>query len=245
MEKMRLDKYLTSQNICSRKEAGILARKGEITVNGAVVKNADIKIDADTALVTVKGKKVEYKKYIYVMLNKPEGVVSAREDGACPTVVDILPQEYKRMDIAPAGRLDKNTTGLLIITDDGDFTHRMLSPKSGVYKVYEAELDGDITESDVHTFKSGIKTQTAEFLPADLWLPDESNKKVARVKICEGKFHQVKRMFAFCGKEVLKLRRLSIGSLLIDEKLKEGECRLLSNEEVELVFLEKMPKNIY
>ena len=245
MEKMRLDKFLTSQNICSRKEAGILARKGEIKVNGAVVKNADEKIDADTAEVTVKGKKVEYKKYIYVMLNKPQGVVSAREDGACPTVVDILPEEYKRMDIAPAGRLDKNTTGLLIITDDGDFTHRMLSPKSGVYKVYEAELDGDIKEGDVQTFKSGIKTQTAEFLPADLWLPDENNKRVARVRICEGKFHQVKRMFAFCGKEVLKLRRLSIGSLHIDEKLKEGECRLLSNEEVELVFLEKTPKNIY
>ncbi len=242
MEKMRLDKFLTSQNICSRKEAGILARKGEITVNGGFVKNADIKIDADTAIVTVKGKKVEYKKYIYVMLNKPEGVVSAREDGACPTVVDILPNEFKRMDIAPAGRLDKNTTGLLIITDDGDFTHRMLSPKSGVYKVYEAELDGDITETDVNTFKSGIKTQTAEFLPADLWMPNESNKRVARVRICEGKFHQVKRMFAYCGKEVVALRRLSIGSLHIDENLKPGECRLLSEEETKLVFLDNLTK---
>ncbi|MBE6731357.1 MAG: rRNA pseudouridine synthase [Ruminococcaceae bacterium] len=243
MEKMRLDKFLTSQNICSRKEAGILARKGEITVNGVICKNADIKIDAETAEVAVKGKSVFYKKYIYIMLNKPEGVVSAREDGACPTVVDILPDEYKRMSIAPAGRLDKNTTGLLIITDDGDFTHRMLSPKSGVYKVYEAELDGDITETDVKTFKNGIKTQTAEFLPAELWLPDADNKKVARVRICEGKFHQVKRMFAFCGKEVLKLRRFSIGSLHIDEKLAPGECRLLSAEETDLVFLDNLHKN--
>ena len=243
MEKIRLDKFLTSQNICSRKEAGILARKGEITVDGVSVKSADIKIDPESSKVAVKGKEISYSKYIYIMLNKPEGVVSAREDGACPTVIDILPDEWKRMDIAPAGRLDKNTTGLLIITDDGDFTHRMLSPKSGIYKEYEAVLDDEITEEDVKKFADGIKTETAEFLPARMWLPDESDKYKARVRICEGKFHQVKRMFAYCGKQVVRLRRLSIGSLHIDEKLALGESRLLSEDEKNNVFLDMLHKN--
>ena len=242
MAQERLDKFLTGQNICSRKEAGVLARKGEIKVDGTVVKSADIKIDPEKTLVEVSGRKISYSKYLYIMLNKPEGVVSAREDGRCPTVTDILPDEYKRREIAPAGRLDKNTTGLLIITDDGDFTHRMLSPKSEIYKEYEAELDGDITKEDIETFASGIKTKTAEFLPAEMWLPDEKNTRKARVRICEGKFHQVKRMFAFCGKEVVKLRRLSIGSLHLDENLAPGECRLLTEDEKNKIFIGNVHK---
>ena len=239
MELMRLDKFLVSQNIASRKEAGILARKGEITVDGAIVKAADMKIDPLKSTVKVKGKIVEYQKYIYIMLNKPEGVVSATEDGG-KTVIDILPEEYKRKDIAPAGRLDKNTTGLLIITDDGDFTHRMLSPKSGIYKEYEAELDMEVTLKDIEIFKNGIETKTAKFLPAELFVPNAQNRKVARVRICEGKFHQVKRMFAFCGKEVVKLKRLSIGNLELDVNLKEGECRLLSEVEKNNIFMSNL-----
>ena len=235
MDLMRLDKFLVSQNICSRKEAGILARKGEIKVNGELVKAADIKIDPLNAKVSVKNKEINYQKYIYIMLNKPEGVVSAREDGD-KTVIDILPEEYKRKDIAPAGRLDKNTTGLLIITDDGDFTHRMLSPKSGIYKEYEALLDKAVTTEDIRTFASGIETKTAKFLPAELKIPDSENPFVARVRICEGKFHQVKRMFAFCGKEVVKLKRLSIGSLHLDEGLALGESRLLTEVEKNNIF---------
>lgn len=240
MSILRLDKYLADLKIGTRKEVGIYIRKGMVTINGEIVKKADTKIDSQLDIIAYNNEKLTYNEYIYIMLNKPQNTVSAREDGKCQTVIDILPEHWKRKNIAPAGRLDKNTTGLLVITDDGDFTHKMLAPKSHVYKIYEAELDETVTENDIIEFKNGISTATADFLPAELWLPNEDNKKIARVKIREGKFHQVKRMFAFCGKQVVNLKRLQIGGLELDEELSEGESKLLTKTDIEKIFVVNM-----
>lgn len=239
MEKVsleRLDKFLTNQNICSRKEAGALARKGAVTVNGKTVAKADVKIDPQMDVVQVCGNPVVYNRFLYLMMNKPEGVLSATEDNKGKTVLDLVPEQWRRRGLAPAGRLDKNTTGLLILTDDGEFTHRMLAPKSHVYKVYEAGLDGDVTAEDIRAFEAGITTKTAEFLPASLWLPDPENPRKAMVRIREGKFHQVKRMFAFCGKQVVSLKRIRIGDLLLDDELAPGCCRMLNQDEIRRIF---------
>ena len=239
----RLDKFLSNQNICSRKEAGLLVKKGAVAINGKIAQRPDVKLDPQVDAVEVKGKLVQYREFLYLMMHKPAGVLSATEDGRGETVVDLVPAEWKRRKLAPAGRLDKDTTGLLILTDDGEFAHRMLSPKSHVYKVYEAELDGDVTAEDIRAFSEGIVTQTASFLPAQLWMPDGGNPRRARVKIREGKFHQVKRMFAFCGKQVLALKRLSIGGLSLDPLLEPGCCRMLNPTEIDSIFSGNVHEN--
>lgn len=239
----RLDKFLANQNIGSRKEVSALVRKGRVTVGGVVAEKSDMKIDADKDEIAVDGKVIGYSEFVYIMMNKPKGVVSATDDGKCETVVDLVPPELFRRGIFPAGRLDKNTTGLLIITNDGDMAHRMLAPKSHVYKIYEAELDGPVTGADIKAFEEGIKSGEQQFLPAQLWLKDENEPHKATVRIREGKFHQVKRMFAACGKTVLELKRCRIGALGLDESLGEGECRYLTKEELELIFTADCTEN--
>lgn len=233
----RLDKFLSNQNICSRKEAAGLVKKGAVTIGGVPAARADIKIDPQLDRVCVQGREILYSRHLYLMMNKPEGVLCATEDTRAPTVLDLVPPEWRRRGLAPAGRLDKNTTGLLVLTDDGEFTHRMLAPKSHVYKVYEARLDGAVTEEDISSFAAGIETATAKFLPAQLWLPEEGDPHRALVRIREGKFHQVKRMFAYCGKQVLSLRRISIGGLELDPGLAGGSCRELDPTEIDKIFL--------
>ena len=235
----RLDKFLANQNIGSRKDVGILIRKGNVAVNGEIVKKTDTHIIPEKDEVTVNGEIVGYRRHTYIMMNKPKGVLSASDDKRESTVVDIVPAEIRRRGLFPAGRLDRNTTGLLIITDDGEMAHRMLAPKSHVFKVYEAVLDGPVTEEDRAAFAAGVKCGSRNFLPAELWLEDKNDPCRAMVKIREGKFHQVKRMFFECGKTVLELKRLSIGSLKLDPDLQEGECRIMTDEEVHSVFLEK------
>lgn len=236
----RLDKFLASQSVGSRKEVTALIRQGAVTVNGAVVKNSAQKLNPDTDTVCVAGKPVSYQKYLYIMMNKPAGVLSATEDRRQQTVLDLLPPQLSRRGLFPAGRLDKDTTGLLILTDDGDFAHRMLAPKNHVYKLYEATLARAVTEEDVIAFRNGIPYGENTFAPGNLTGVGETT---ARVEIYEGKFHQVKRMFRGVGNEVLTLKRLKIGELWLDDTLPLGEARLLCQEEIDKIFLGKMNEN--
>ncbi len=235
-ELLRLDKFLANNKIGSRKEVSTLVKKGAVAINGALAKKSDEKICPESDVITVYGKIIEYSRFLYIMMNKPKGVLSATEDGKGTTVLDIVPDNWKRKGLFPAGRLDKNTTGLLIITDDGDMAHKMLSPKSHVYKIYEAVLDLPVDERDVQAFKNGIATEISQFLPAEMWWESSADPCRVKVKIREGKFHQVKRMFAYCGKNVLELKRLKIGDLDLDANLPEGQCRLMTGEELKQVF---------
>lgn len=232
----RLDKFLASQNLGSRKEVAALIRKGQVTVDGAVVRQADFKLEPEQSTVAAGGREVEYRKHLYIMMNKPAGVLSATEDSRAETVLDLLPPELRRRGLFPAGRLDKNTTGLLIITDDGDFAHQMLAPKSHVYKLYEAKTEQPVTEETVAAFERGVRYGEIQFSPARLWVEERNGEPRAMVEIREGKYHQVKRMFEACGNRVLELKRLKIGGLALDETLYEGEAKLLTNSEISVIF---------
>ena len=233
----RLDKYLSSRGAGSRKEVQGLIKSGAVTVDGAVCKQTDLKIDPDSADVTVNGQAVG-EKFVYIMMNKPAGVVSATEDSRDKTVIDILPSDLKRRGLFPAGRLDKDTEGLLIITNDGDFAHRMLSPKKHVEKTYVATLDGEITEDTMYSFENGVEFSDGyKCLPAKLEIGENGNKTVGIVTIFEGKYHQVKRMFASCGLKVVHLKRISIGNLYLDSKLPIGACKSLTNLDIQRIFI--------
>lgn len=234
----RLDKMLASQNVGSRKEVQKLIKSGEVCVNGEICRKPDTKIDVDSDEITVSGQAVNYQKYIYIMMNKPGGVLSASTDKYDKTVIDLLPEEYKRKGLFPAGRLDKDTEGLLIITDDGDFAHRMLSPRKHVEKKYIAKLDKEITEETIKRFEDGIIfADGTECMPAKLEFENESDKKTGIVTICEGKFHQVKKMFICCGINVVHLKRISIGNLYLDSNLPIGCSKLMTNLDKELIFI--------
>lgn len=233
----RLDKILVSQNIGSRKEVQKLIRQKSVTVNGEVVTKPDLKVDAENSTITVCGNKLDFKKYVYIMMHKPQGVVSASRDKKAETVLDLLPDEMRRSNLFPAGRLDKDTEGLLLITDDGDFAHKILSPKSKVYKRYYAELDGEVTKEVAEAFAKGIVfADGTECLPAKLEIAGNSS---AYVEICEGKFHQVKKMFLTCGLNVEYLKRLSIGSLELDGNLPIGSSKYLEKTDIDRIFISK------
>lgn len=233
----RLDKLLVSQGVGSRREVQKLIRKKAVTVNGETVTTPDLKLDPDNSRIEVSGRPISYKKNIYLMLNKPAGFVSATEDNLSRTVLELVPEEYRRRGLAPAGRLDKDTEGLLILTDDGDFAHKLISPKSKVYKRYYAELDAEITDEDIESFKSGIVLENGEkCLPARL---EKCENSTAFVEICEGKFHQVKKMFLSRGKKVLYLRRDAIGTLRLDVNLPKGMARELTKTEKDAIFVVK------
>lgn len=237
MSKERLDKILASQNLASRSGAGAMIRRGAVTVNGMVIKKADYKVDTQTDEVAVNGKILNIQEFVYFMMNKPAGVLSASRDNRTPTVIDLLPQELKRRGFFPAGRLDKDTEGLLIITDDGAFAHRMLAPKSHVFKLYEAVLARPVGPEDIRQFQSGVQLSDRTCLPAKLTVLREGENPLVLVKIREGKFHQVKRMFLALGNEVLHLKRVQIGALKLDETLAPGAVREMTREEKDAVFL--------
>ena len=238
----RLDKFLVSQNLGSRKEVSGMVRRGMVAVNGTAARDAAAKIDPERDVVTVGGKPVEYRRFVTIMMNKPAGVLSATEDSRQPTVLDLLPPELRRRGLFPAGRLDKDTTGLLLITDDGDFAHRMLAPKSHVYKQYEAVTARPVTAEDVAAFAAGVEQGGQAFAPARLWTETVNGEEVACVEIREGKFHQVKRMFQAVGNEVLALKRRKIGGLRLDETLEPGACRLCTEAEIASIFVGDVPK---
>ena len=234
---MRLDKYLAEMGVGTRQEVKKQIRQGKAAVNGTVVKAADTKIDETNDEVTICGRNISYVSYEYYMLNKPAGVVSATEDRRDTTVIDLI-KEKKRKDLFPVGRLDKDTEGLLLITNDGDLAHRLLAPKKHVDKVYYAKIDGMVTEEDVKRFAEGIDIGAEEeemTRPAKLDIMKSAEESEIRLTIHEGKFHQVKRMFLAVGKEVTYLKRERMGPLCLDENLKPGEYRLLTEEEIENV----------
>lgn len=237
----RLDKFISSRGCLSRKEAQKHIKNGDITVNGEVCKTADKKINPETDAVELCGQAVCPDEHIYIMLNKPSGVVSATRDKFDKTVIDILPPEFKRSGLFPAGRLDKDTEGLLIITDDGDFAHKMLSPKNHVEKKYIAKLDGDITPGVIKSFEEGIIfADGTKCMPAKLETDKNGEKNTGIVTICEGKFHQVKKMFSVCGLKVVHLQRISVGNLYLDGKLPIGEAKKLTKLDIDAIFVGKI-----
>lgn len=237
----RLDKLIASQGKLSRSDVKKMVKSGRVTVDGAVVKSADIKVDAEKSRISVDGKELSYKKHIYIMLNKPQGVISASNDKTQKTVVDLVPPELYRDGLFPAGRLDGDTVGFVLITDDGDFAHRILSPKNHIMKTYHATLKAPLTESDIERFKNGIELSDGTLcLEAEVRMLEGTDEPTAEVKICEGKYHQVKRMFAALGNKVVYLRRVKMGELFLDESLKEGECREITAEEL-LLIQKKIP----
>ena len=232
----RLDKFIATQACLPRSEVRRLIMRGCVGVDGVCVKKADVKIDPEKAEITLFGKSVSYSKFVYIMMNKPKGVLSAAKDQSRETVVDLVPTELYRKGLFPVGRLDKDTTGLLLITDDGDFSHNVISPKSGLDKRYSVELDGEVTEEIVAAFKKGITlADGTECLPADLSF-DKGNPTHATVIIQEGKYHQIKRMFGIVDLGVNELRRESIGEVILDPELSEGECRPLTAEELDKLY---------
>ena len=229
---MRLDKYLAEMRVGTRQEVKKQIRQGKVTVNGTVVKAADTKIDETCDEVTIGGRNISYVSYEYYMLNKPAGVVSATEDRRDTTVIDLI-KEKKRKDLFPVGRLDKDTEGLLLITNDGELAHRLLSPKKHVDKVYYAKVQGKVDESDVKAFADGVDIgDDTPAKSADLRILKSGEESEIELTITEGRFHQVKRMFHAVGKEVIYLKRLSMGSLALDKTLTKGEYRSLTEEEI-------------
>lgn len=230
---MRLDKYLADMGIGTRTDIKKYVRQGKVKVDGVVVKSPEIKVNPDVQTVSYLDQSVSYEKFEYYMLNKPAGVVSATTDEKDKTVIDLITAK-KRKDLFPVGRLDKDTEGLLLITNDGELAHRLLAPKKHVDKVYYAKVKGKVTEEDVKAFKEGVSLGQGEMArPAALEILVSDEISEIRLTIQEGKFHQVKRMFISVGKEVVYLKRLSMGSLVLDEKLPLGAYRPLTNKELE------------
>jgi len=235
---MRLDKLLSNMGYGSRKDIKIGIKKHLIKVNGEFPKTASLHVDPDKDEVLVNGERVVYKPVVYLMMNKPAGVISATEDRVDETVVDLVEEEFTYYDLHPIGRLDKDTVGLLILTNDGRLSHDLLTPKKHVPKTYYAKIDGQVTEADVKAFAKGLNINDEYMtLPAKLKILSSGTESEVEVTIYEGKYHQIKRMFVNRGKEVTYLKRLSMGGLLLDESLEEGMSRELT--EGELVLLQQ------
>ncbi|ETI66567.1 16S rRNA pseudouridine(516) synthase [Neobacillus vireti] len=233
---MRIDKMLANIGYGSRKEVKQLLKSGAVKVDDVVVKDAKQHVDTAKQTVTLNGEVVEYKEFIYLMMNKPQGVLSATEDNSCETVIDLLEMEDQVYEPFPVGRLDKDTEGLLLITNDGQLAHRLLSPKKHVPKTYFAVIDREVTEADVAAFSRGVTLDDGyETKPGDLKILKSGVRSDIELTITEGKFHQVKRMFEAVGKSVVYLQRISMGPLPLDETLELGEYRELTDEEVELL----------
>ncbi len=244
MEKIRLDKFLSSQLNISRTDAKKLIKSKTVTVNKESVSKAEFSVDTVCDKVCVGGKEISYKKYIYIMLNKPKGVVSASVSETDVTVVDLVSENLKRSGLFPAGRLDKDTTGFVLITDDGEFAHNILSPAHHIEKEYEVTLEREVSAQEAESFSRGINLGDILLKPASLeflkFNGERENKPQYSIVITEGRYHQIKRMFASVGNKVLELNRIRMGGLMLDNSLAPGECRELLNEEVERIILKKI-----
>lgn len=233
----RLDKVLSNLGAGSRKEVKIMVKRGLVKVDGQRVLDSGMQIDPEKAAVEVDGKILSYRKFVYLMMNKPGGVVSATFDNYDETVIDLLDSEHKIFEPFPVGRLDKDTVGLLLITNDGDMNHRLIAPKWHVDKVYYAKINKPVDDEDIEKFKEGVVLEDGyKCMSAKLEIlsADENGSEVY-VTVQEGKFHQVKRMFKSVGKEVVYLKRVSFGPIKLDEGLPEGEYRELTEEEIEIL----------
>lgn len=230
---MRIDKMLANIGYGSRKEVKKLLKSGAVKVDGISIKDAKQHVDPNKQVVTVYGEEVEYREFIYLMMNKPPGILSATEDDRQETVVDILEEEDRIFEPFPVGRLDKDTEGLLLLTNDGQLAHRLLSPKKHVPKKYFAIVQGKVTEADIEAFKQGVTLDDGYHTkPGVLDILKTGPISEIELTITEGKFHQVKRMFESVGKKVTYLKRLTMADLVLDETLELGEYRELTEEEV-------------
>ncbi|MBE6783229.1 MAG: rRNA pseudouridine synthase [Ruminococcaceae bacterium] len=231
----RLDKFISSQMNISRNDARSLIKNGSVSVDGLTSTDPASKFDAEKSDICVDGKEISFKEHIYIMMNKPQGVVSATQDPKIKTVIDIVPDDLKRKNLFPAGRLDRDTVGFMLITDDGDFAHRILSPSKHVPKTYIAHLRDKLSDEGRATLENGaVLSDGTQCMDAIVKLIDDRGK-IAEITIREGKYHQIKRMFASVGNEVIFLKRISIGNLMLDESLKEGECREITSKELESI----------
>lgn len=236
----RLDKLLCSQSTCTRSEAGRTIRSGRVTVDGAVCRDPARKVEPSTAVIGVDGKPLRYAAHVYLMLNKPAGVLCVSRDPKVQTVIDLLPEEYRRRGLFPAGRLDKDTHGLTLITDDGALAHAILAPRRHIYKRYLARLDKPLPAGAADAFRAGpTLADGTRCRPAGLEVLETGDNPLVAVAICEGKFHQIKRMFLAVGCTVIWLKRVAMGGLELDETLAEGACRPLSEKEKLSIFTEK------
>ena len=236
---MRLDKFLVACAVGSRTEVRNLLKAGRVTVNGKKEKSAKLQINEEKDEIRFDGQVLEYEKFVYYMMNKPQGVISATEDSKHRTVLDLLDDIARTKEVFPVGRLDIDTHGLLLLTNDGQLAHALLSPKRHVDKTYLAQVKGIMSQEDVDAFAKGIplKDFTCQSAKLELVSVDSvKNQSLVCVTIAEGKFHQVKRMVAYCGKEVVDLQRLTMGTLVLDENLEQGEWRRLTKEELEVLF---------
>ncbi|NYE07639.1 16S rRNA pseudouridine516 synthase [Bacillus niacini] len=233
---MRIDKMLANLGFGSRKEVKQLLKSGAVKVDDVVVKDPKQHVDSNNQIVTLNGDVIEYKEFIYLMMNKPQGVLSATEDSAQETVIDLLELEDQVYEPFPVGRLDKDTEGLLLITNDGQLAHKLLSPKKHVPKTYFAVIDQEVTDEDIKAFAEGVTLDDGyETKPGELKILKSGMRSDIELTITEGKFHQVKRMFEAVGKKVVYLKRISMGPLPLDETLELGEYRELTDEEIELL----------
>ena len=233
---MRIDKILSELGICSRKDATKIAKSGGITVDGVVVRDVSKHIDPERQSVVFQGREIVYQKYTYVMLNKPEGYVSATDDKSLPYVTELLPEELRRRELFPVGRLDRDTVGLMILTNNGQLAHSLLSPKHHVKKEYYFTSAEPLDKNAERDFESGITLADGyECKSAELYLED--NRREGRIVLTEGKYHQIKRMIASRDNRVTSLERISFGGILLDPSLSRGEWRYLTEEEI--LLLEK------
>lgn len=229
----RIDKILASVLNISRADAKALVKKSRVFVNGKAVRDVGFKVNPNGDDIRLDGKSISYEKYVYIMMNKPKGVISATKGGD-KTVLDIVPEEMARKNLFPAGRLDKDTTGFMLITDDGDFAHRILSPKNHIPKTYIALLDKPFDNAVISEFERGVELGDENCMPAELSCVDGDFKK-AMVVIRQGMYHQIKRMFKHFGLKVIRLERIKMGGLMLDENLGFGECRYLTKEELYII----------
>ncbi len=232
----RLDKVLSNFGFGSRNDVKKLVRAGLVVIDGTTASDASMHVDPENSVITVNGQRLNYRKNIYVMMNKPAGVISATYDARLKTVIDILPEEFACFDLFPAGRLDIDTEGMLLLTNDGHLAHDILSPKKHVEKRYYALINGQVTEEDVRKFAEGVVIDDGyKTMPAELYIIRSGLRSEIELVLHEGKFHQVKRMFEAVGKKVVYLKRIQMGGLKLDEALEPGECRELTADEVQLL----------
>ena len=236
---MRLDKCLADCGLGTRSEVKSLLKAKRITVNGKVVTNGKVQVNPETDEILFDGETIQYEEFVYIMMNKPKGVVSATEDNLHKTGLDLIDQVYFKKGVFPVGRLDIDTHGLLLLTNDGELAHRLLSPKKHVTKIYQVRVEGVMTTEDATAFKNGIVlSDGTECMPARLdILSTTQDESIVQIHLKEGKFHQVKRMVKACGKTVVDLERLTMGPLKLDESLALGESRPLTEEELESLMI--------
>ena len=235
-KKMRVDKLLSNVGVASRAELKKYCKQGLISVNGKIINNPGIQVDSENDEVMFNGEKIVYREFVYIMLNKPGGYISATFDKHDPIVLDLIDPSYLVFEPFPVGRLDKDTEGLLVLTNDGQLSHRVLSPKKHVPKTYYAKIQGKVTKEDILAFEKGVILDDGyETMPSQLKILKSDDMSEIELTIHEGKFHQVKRMFESVGKKVVYLKRISMGKLKLDESLELGEYRELTEEEVKLI----------